>query len=575
MNNEPLILWFDQIELEHLPLVGGKNSSLGSMFQHLKPRGINLADGFAITTAAYRKFLASNNLTEKIPAILKDLNTREISDLQKRGRLVRQLILQAHIPDQLEQAVTAAYRQLGEKYQTTNTDTAVRSSATAEDLPGASFAGQQETYLNVRGEKELLVAVKKCFASLFTDRAISYRVDKGFDQTSVALSVAVQKMVRSDLGASGVAFSIDTETGFNQVVVIDGIYGLGELIVQGAVTPDEFVVFKPTLATGFSAILNKNLGVKDRKMIYGQTGTKIVKIAKVDQTKFCLSDSEIITLAKWCVEIEKYFSDKRGVYQPMDIEWAKDGQSQELFIVQARPETVQARADKNVYHEYRLKQTATQILLRGVAVGTAIASGRGRVIKNPKRISDFKAGEILVTEITDPDWEPIMKIAAAIVTDKGGRTSHAAIVSRELGIPCIVGTGQATRRLKSGQEVTVDCSSGKSGLVYAGNLPFDKITHRLDQIPPIKTRVMVNIGSPDEAFKNHYLPVAGVGLGRLEFIINSYIKIHPRALLDYPQLKNSSEKSDRQLAEKIEGLTKEHDDKRLFYINELAEGVAK
>jgi len=568
------ILWFKDLGIKDIALVGGKNAALGEMFNNLTPLGVKVPDGFAVTAYAYNYFFDKTGLKEKIKGILQGLDTKNVSDLQKRGNLVRQAILKEELPAELKEEVVKAYEILSREAGTKNLDVAVRSSATAEDLPGASFAGQQETYLNVLGDKELMEAVKKCIASLFTNRAISYRVDKGFSMFDVALSVGVQRMVRSDVGSSGVAFSIDTETGFDKVVVINGAYGLGEMVVQGQVTPDEFVVFKPTLEKGFYPILSKTLGIKDEKLVYAKKGTVRVKVPAKEQIEYSLNDDEIVKLATWAVTIEKYFSGKRGKYQPMDIEWARDGKTRELFIVQARPETIHAEASKDIYREYRLKKKG-KVLIQGTSIGAKIATGKVRVIKSAKEITKFKKGEVLVTEITDPDWEPIMKIASAIVTDKGGRTSHAAIVSRELGVPCIVGTGQGTKVLKDGKEVTVDCSSGKEGTIYEGKLEFDVIDHHLDRLPKLKTKVMANIGSPDDAFRNWYLPVAGVGLGRLEFIISSYIKIHPNALLDFNKLKKSKEAKVKSLVKKIEELTPDYKDKKEFYINELAEGVAQ
>ncbi|MEK9182457.1 MAG: phosphoenolpyruvate synthase, partial [Patescibacteria group bacterium] len=457
-----------------------------------------------------------------------------------------------------------------------DTDVAVRSSATAEDLPGASFAGQQETYLNVCGISNVLLATKKCIASLFTDRAISYRTDKGFSHFDAALSVGIQCMVRSDLSSSGVAFTIDTETGFDKVIVINGIYGLGEFIVQGEVIPDEFIIFKPALENGSkNPVIGRNIGKKNIKLVYAKNGTRREKVSLPDQRKFCLTDAEVTKLAKWCLQIEKYFSEKHSRYQPMDIEWAKDGKTGELFIVQARPETVRSGEDKNVLKEYQLKKTG-KVLAQGIAVGSKIGGGQVRILHSAKNISSFGKGEVLVTEITDPDWEPIMKIAGAIVTDKGGRTSHAAIVSRELGIPCVVGTNNATRVLKGGQEVTVDCSSGQIGNVYEGIIPFKVTEHRLDKIPKLKTKIMVNIGSPDEAFKNCHLPAEGVGLGRLEFIIASHIRIHPNALIDYPRLKAGKKTPYvKKLLKEIDNSTFLYENKTQFYADELALGIAK
>lgn len=573
---QAFIIEFKDIAIEDIPLVGGKNAALGEMYQKLMPIGVRVPNGFAITANAYRYFLKQAGIEEKISNALKGLDTHDIENLQKRGRAVRRIILSADLPPELKEEIEKAYRRLGKFYKQKNPDVAVRSSATAEDLPGASFAGQQETYLNVVGVEMVMEATKKAIASLFTDRAISYRADKGFSHFDVALSVGVQKMVRSDRASSGVSFTIDTETGFDKVVVINSSYGLGEMIVQGKVTPDEFVVFKPTFGKSYRPIISRSLGEKAKKIIYANKGIKQVSVSERDRMKFSLSDEEVLELADWSMRIEKYFSKKDGHYQPMDIEWAKDGESGNLFIVQARPETVHSMGDSSVYKEYRLKGRSESILT-GAAVGTKIASGKVRVIKDAKRIKEFKKGEVLVTEITDPDWEPIMKIASAIITDKGGRTSHAAIVSRELGIPCIVGSGDATKRLKTGQVVTVDCSSGKDGRVYGGKVEHSVIEHKLDKIPKTKTKVMVNIGSPDEAFKNHYLPVQGVGLGRLEFVIASYIQVHPNALIDYKKLKKRAEKDAnvRDVVKKIDQLTEGYRDKEDYYVEKLTEGISK
>ena len=565
------ILWYEKLGIEDVPFVGGKNAALGEMVVNLASMGIAVPGGFAITANAYRHFLDTAKLTDKIKSVLSDLDTKSLKNLQKRGAKVRKLILKARIPDDLRKEIETAYAEMERRYGK-NTDVAVRSSATAEDLPGASFAGQQETYLNISGPRAVMEATKQCIASLFTDRAISYRTDKGFSHFDVALSVGVQKMVRSDLGASGVAFSIDTETGFDKVVIINSSYGLGEMVVQGKVTPDEFVVFKPTLKEGYKALIGQDLGPKEVKMIYAGTKTKIVPTTPAERAGWSLTKDEVLKLAQWVVQVEDYFSKKHNRYQPMDTEWAKDGKTGELFIVQARPETVYASSNKQIYTEYSLKQKG-KVLALGTAVGSKISSGPVRVIRDVKNISQFKQGEVLVTEITDPDWEPIMKIASAIVTDKGGRTSHAAIVSRELGITCIVGAGNATNVLKDCQQVTVDCSSGSVGTVYEGTLSFEKIDHRLDAIPETKTKIMVNIGSPDEAFSKHFLPAKGVGLGRLEFIINSHVKIHPNALIDYEKLK--ADKTKIEIVKKIDALTLGYTDKKQFYVDELAEGIAK
>ena len=565
-----LILWFNDVGIEDIGLVGGKNAALGEMISGVVPLGIKVPGGFAVTAYAYNRFLDSTGLRNKIKELLEGLDTHNMEDLKKRGRSVREAVLGAQLPDDLNEATKEAYSKMSDMYGD-NPDVAVRSSATAEDLPGASFAGQQETFLNVVGYDAVIESVKKAFASLFTDRAISYREDKGFSHFDVALSVGVQKMVRSDLASSGVAFSIDTETGFDKVVIINSSYGLGEMIVQGKVTPDEFIVFKPTI-DNFKPIISKTPGKKDQKLVYSGNATKIDSVSPDDFDKYSLSDGEILELASWVIKIEKYFSDKHKRYQPMDVEWAKDGKTGDLFIVQARPETIHSIADKNVYKEYALKDKG-KILVKGTAVGSKIAAGKIRVIKDVKDISQFQKNEILVTEITDPDWEPIMKIASAIITDKGGRTSHAAIVSRELGIPAIVGSGNATEILANGTAVTVDCSSGVTGIVYEGELKFEVAEHRLDKIPKTRTKIMVNIGASDEAFKNHILPVSGVGLGRLEFIIASHIQIHPNALINYEKIKSSGE--NKEIIAKIDKLTAGYDDKKQYYIDELAEGIAK
>jgi pyruvate, water dikinase len=577
-----LVIWFKDLRIEDVPLVGGKNAALGEMYANLTPMGVQIPNGFALTATAYRTFFSQTGLEAEVKRILGGLNTKNLKNLQTRGKAVREAILAAKLPRELDEAVTKSYVEL-EKLYGKNPDVAVRSSATAEDLPGASFAGQQETYLNIRGVNDLLIATKRCIASLFTDRAISYRADKGFSHFDVALSVGIQKMVRSDLASSGVIFTIDTESGFDKAIVVNAIYGLGEYIVQGIVVPDEFVVWKPGLEQGFRPIIEQTLGDKKVKLVYGDPrkpmkhdltggGVKRVPVPPKEHAMFCLTEDEVLTLAKWALDIEKYFSAKHGRYQPMDIEWAKDGVTNQLFIVQARPETVQALRDRNIYREYRLSKAGDE-LVRGIAVGAKIGSGKVHVIKDAGRIGEFKAGEVLVTEITDPDWEPIMKVASAIVTDKGGRTSHAAIVSRELGIPCIVGTETATKALKNGAEVTVDCASGEVGKVYRGAIPFETVEHRLDTLPETKTKIMVNIGSPDEAFKMHFLPAKGVGLGRLEFIIASHIRIHPKALIDFPALKKDPKA--RALVKEIERLTEGYDDKSQYYVDELAEGIGK
>lgn len=575
MEKKNFVKWYSEISIVDVPIVGGKNAALGEMYSNLVPLGINVPDGFALTAEAYRHFFKKTGLDEKIKQILSGLNTKDIRNLQVRGKKVREAILKEILPQDLQEIIVESYKKLGEKYRE-NIDVAVRSSATAEDLPGASFAGQQETYLNVHGIENVLIATKKCIASLFTDRAISYRADKGFSHFDTALSVGIQCMVRSDLSASGVAFTIDTETGFDKVVVLNSIYGLGEFIVQGKVIPDEFIIFKPSLDNNIqNPIIGKNIGKKNIKLIYAKDGTKQEKVSPKDQQKFSLTDDEAVKLAKWCYEVEKHFSKKHNRFQPMDIEWAKDGKTGELFIVQARPETVISGQDKNILKEYKLQKTS-KILVNGIAVGSKIGAGKVRVLRSAKNINTFKEGEVLVTEITDPDWEPIMKIASAIVTDKGGRTSHAAIVSRELGIPCVVGSNNATKVLKNGQGVTVDASRGQVGNVYESILPFETIEHHLDKIPKVATKIMVNIGSPDDAFKNFNLPAEGVGLGRLEFIIASNVRFHPNALIDYKKLKAGKKiPAITKLLKEIDAATPLYKDKAQFYVDELARGIAK
>lgn len=573
-HNPEYIIWYKDLTIEDVPKVGGKNAALGEMVRELLPLGVRVPNGFALTAEAYNYFLDATGLRDRINKELAGLDTHDTRELMKRGETVRNMILAEELPDDLKTAVAASYLELVE--QEGAEDVAVRSSATAEDLPGASFAGQQETYLNVVGADAVIESTKKCIASLFTNRAISYRFDKGFSHTDAALSVGIQKMVRSDMATSGVMFSIDTETGFDKVVVIEGAYGLGEMVVQGKVTPDSFTVFKPSLEKGLQGIIARDIGPKEVKMIYSEQGGEIVDVPQEDRDRLCISDEEVSKLAQYALIIEKHFSTKHGRYQPMDMEWAKDGKTGELYIVQARPETVVSTRDKNVFLEYRREGEGT-ILTKGTAVGTKIAQGNVHVILDVEHIHDFKEGEVLVTEITDPDWEPIMKIASAIVTNKGGRTSHAAIVSRELGIPCIVGCGNATEVLHDGAPITVDCTS-KEGLVFEGSIPFEVTEHRLDKLPKLKTKVMVNIGSPEEAFKNTYLPVEGVGLGRLEFIIMSHIRIHPKALIEYEQLKwyaGEGQQDKQELVAEIDKLTKGYADKTRYYVDELAEGVAK
>ncbi|MBI4150352.1 phosphoenolpyruvate synthase [Candidatus Woesearchaeota archaeon] len=565
------VLWFDQIGIEDVGLTGGKNASLGEMYRLLTPKGVRIPNGFAVTAYSYRHLLEKAGIKDDIKNVLRDLDTTDMENLQERGHKVRQIIRTAEFPPELQKAIADAYHNLCKQYGE-NVDVAVRSSATAEDLPDASFAGQQETYLNIRGEEALLDACKKCFASLFTNRAISYRVDKGFDHFSIALSIGVQKMVRSDLACSGVMFSIDTESGFRDAAFITASYGLGENIVQGAVNPDEYYVFKPTLKQGFKPIIEKTVGSKTIKMIYDMQGikstTKNVSVPEEDRKKFVLTDDEILTLAKWACVIEDHYSQKAGKFKPMDMEWAKDGESNELYIVQARPETVMSQKDFSVVEEYILKERG-KALTTGHSVGEKIGRGKANIIKDVKDIANFRRGEVLVTEMTDPDWEPIMKIASAIVTNRGGRTCHAAIISRELGIPCVVGTTNGTEAIKSGQNITVSCAEGEDGYVYDGLLKYDVEKHDLKSFPKTKTAVMINVANPEIAFDLSFLPNAGVGLAREEFIINSYIQVHPRALMDFEKLQ------DEQLKQKIVELTYGYPDKTQFFIEKLAMGIGK
>ncbi|MGC8713181.1 MAG: phosphoenolpyruvate synthase [Leptodesmis sp.] len=584
-----LVLWFEEVGIADIPLVGGKNASLGEMIQQLNSKGVNVPTGFATTAYAFRYFIERAGLKEKLRQLFSDLDVEDMNNLRERGRQARSLILHTPFPAELEAAITQAYLKLCERYNgssdscdrlapdqqeeckrySVNTDVAVRSSATAEDLPDASFAGQQETYLNVYGVNAVLDACHKCFASLFTDRAISYRTIKGFSHFDVALSVGVQKMVRSDLATSGVMFSIDTETGFKNAALVTAAYGLGENVVQGAVNPDEYFVFKPTLKQGYKPILEKRLGSKEIKMVYDLGGSKLTKnipVPEPDRKKYALSDDEILTLAKWACIIEDHYSEVRGVYTPMDIEWAKDGLTGELFIVQARPETVQSQKSGNVLRNYKLQGTG-DVIVRGRAVGEMIGQGKARVILDVHKIDEFQAGEVLVTNKTDPDWEPIMKKASAIVTNQGGRTCHAAIIAREMGIPAIVGCGDATGVIKNGQDITVSCSEGEEGRVYSGLVPFEVVETELDNLPRTKTQILMNVGNPEEAFGLASVPCDGVGLARLEFIIANHIKAHPLALMHFDQLQDESVKRE------IATLTALYTHKPDFFVDKVAQGI--
>ncbi|HTE10172.1 MAG TPA: phosphoenolpyruvate synthase [Chitinophagaceae bacterium] len=576
MKSTKSILNLHEVGIGDIELVGGKNASLGEMLQHLTRLGINIPGGFVITVNAYSEFIRHNNLDEKIRELVKNIDYRSMESLRRAGLQVRGAIRNGRFPASLSQEIIDAYTILSKKYNQEATDVAVRSSATAEDLPDASFAGQQETYLNVRGPAALMDAVRNCFASLFTDRAISYRENFKFDHFAVGLSVCIQKMVRSDLGSSGVAFSLDTESGFKDVVVINGSYGLGEMIVQGSVSPDEFIVFKPALKKGFTSIIEKKIGVKDQMMVYGDDPDERVKVIPVEraaQQKFCLDDDTILTLSRWVVYIEDYYSELKQHWCPMDVEWAVDGLSKELFIVQARPETIHSRKSFDTLTEYVMRPCNAAVLVKGIAVGDKIASGKVRIMYSlDKRLmegEEFEEGDTLVTDMTDPDWEPIMKKASAIVTNKGGRTCHAAIVAREMGVPAIVGCGNATDLLNDDDEVTISCAEGDMGLVYAGHHPFDIVETRLTDLPPIKTSLMLNVASPSLAFRFSHIPHQGVGLAREEFIINNYIGIHPLALLSHRSL------NDKELSETIKRNITGFKDEEDFFVSKLSFGIAK
>ena len=560
--------------------VGGKNASLGEMIQNLSPLGVDVPDGFAITVDAYRYFIDYNNLNDSIHQIVSNTNVDDVVELRRNGLKVRQLIREGKFPSDMSDAILAAYKKLSLQYGADLTDVAVRSSATAEDLPDASFAGQQETYLNVRGDEALLSSVRNCIASLFTDRAISYRELFNFDHFEVGLSVGVQKMVRSDLAASGVAFSLDTESGFKNVVLINGAFGLGEMVVQGAVNPDEFLVFKPTLEKGFDSIIEKKMGVKQIKMIYGTNPGEMVRtipVEKDNQKKFCVDDEQVLQIAKWVTIIEKYYSELRDTYCPMDVEWAIDGLTNRLFIVQARPETIHSQRQGNNLIEYKIKDDsrADKKLVNGIAVGDKVSSGEVKILYSldgrdgSTDGADFKAGDVLVTDMTDPDWEPLMKKAAAIVTNKGGRTCHAAIIAREMGVPAIVGCGDATDILKNGMEVTISCAEGDVGFVYSGEIPFEITETNLSDLPEVEVPIMLNVASPDMAFQFSHIPNSGVGLARQEFIINNYIQVHPLALMKHKKME------DPELTKSIEKLIEGYEDEESFFVKRLSYGIAK
>ncbi|MDO9371364.1 MAG: phosphoenolpyruvate synthase [Gammaproteobacteria bacterium] len=564
------ILWFEEIALRDLPVVGGKNASLGEMYGALAAQGVKIPNGFAISARAYWHVLESAGVRGELQRLMTDIHAQGVAERARRGALARDLVRGAGIPEDLWEEIRAAYDKLCAQYGA-QTDVAVRSSATAEDLPTASFAGQQESYLNIRGHGALREAVAKCFASLFTDRAISYRIDQGFDHFQVALSVGVQRMVRSDLAASGVIFTLDTETGFRDVIFITGSYGLGENIVQGTVDPDEFYVFKPTLRTGHKPLIRRRAGSKQLRMVYADGGvgapTRNVAVPEDERRQFCISNDEALTLADYALKIEDYYSRTADKDQPMDIEWAKDGITNELFIVQARPETVQSQRRGDVLETYVLEGHAAPVL-QGKSVGQKIGAGTARVIASLDHLADFQPGEVLVAETTTPDWEPVMKQAAAIVTSRGGRTCHAAIVARELGIPAVVGAEGAMQALVSGAEFTVSCAEGEVGNIYRGKLSYRVERTELKNLGRPRTRIMMNLADPDQAFGLSFIPNDGVGLARIEFIISNSIKVHPLALLHPERV------TDHRARKMMDELTAGYADKSEYFVARLAEGVA-
>ncbi len=564
------IRFFSEIGIDDVAAVGGKNASLGEMYRNLTSQGVRVPNGFAITADAYRYLLDSSSSWKALHEALDGLKADDMEDLARRGRRAREIVYGAPLPADLEAEILSAYRRLRDEYGT-DLSVAVRSSATAEDLPTASFAGQQDTYLNVHGEARLLDACRRCFASLFTDRSIHYRVDQGFDHFKVALSIGVMKMVRADVGASGIMFSLDTETGFRDVVLISSAYGLGENIVQGALDPDEFMVFKPTFEQGCRAVLRRSLGSKKLKMVYVEGGTREatrnVPTPQSDRERFSISDEDACTLADYAIKIERHYSAHAGKPQPMDMEWAKDGIDNQIYIVQARPETAASRREARFLEEFKLRGNA-DVVLTGRAVGSRIGAGKVHVIENAARISEFKPGEVLVTDSTTPDWEPVMKQAAAIVTNRGGRTCHAAIVAREFGIPAVIGTEDATARLADGQEVTVSCAEGDVGRIYGGRVPFEVSRSDLGNLPRPQTRIMLILGNPQIAFQTSFLPNDGVGLARMEFVIAEHIKAHPMALLHPDRVEDARER------QAVLQLARNDRSGAEFFVRSLAEGIA-
>lgn len=565
------VYWFDEITKNDVALVGGKNASLGELYQHLSQAGVRVPYGFAISAEAYTVWIEQVGIRARIEEELRAVNINDVDDLALRGHRIRELIIHAEFSEALKTEIIAAYEKLSMHAGVQEVDVAVRSSATAEDLPDASFAGQQETYLNIQGAQDVLIAVKKCMASLFTNRAISYRADKHFDHFSVALSVGVQIMVRSDLASSGVMFTLDPESGYRDAVLLTGAWGLGELVVQGKIEPDEFIISKHTLDTeAFRPIVSRRLGSKKMKMVYAVEGeidvhgtVKEIPVEDVMARQFMLSDDEVLQLARWAVTIEKHYG------LPMDIEWAKDGKTQQLYIVQARPETVRSQEQSSQLSTYHIDGERSRIVVRGVAVGTKIGAGRARVIRDVSQMHEFQPGEVLVTEITDPDWEPIMKIASGIVTNSGGRTSHAAIVSRELGIPAVVGTKYATEEIEMGDDITVSCAEGEHGVVYEGILPFHVEHIDLAEIPQTRTKMMMIVADPSRIFEHARIPNTGVGLAREELIILNHIKVHPLALLHPERVQNEEERKH------IQAMTRGFASPQDFFVRTLAEGIGK
>jgi len=576
-DSEALVLPFASVGLEAIARVGGKNASLGEMIRELTARGVRVPDGFATTAAAYRLFLSANGLRARLEEILVGLDSNDLQALQAAGRAARELLLAAPLPPELSEAILTAYRALAGAGGDGPGAVAVRSSATAEDLPDASFAGQQETFLHVQGEGALLAACRRCFASLFTDRAISYRQRQGFEHLEVALSIGVQRMVRADLACSGVMFSIDTETGFADTVLLTAAYGLGENVVQGTVNPDEWLIFKPTLEQGFEPILSRRLGSKAMRMVYADpddqagTGQAVLNqpVSVDEQQRYALSDGEALSLARWACIIERHYSDRHGKATPMDIEWAKDGLSGELFILQARPETVQSRRRPALLRSWHLEPHQAEQITCGRAIGASVSSGRARVIADPRLINRFEPGDLLVTGRTDPDWEPILRRASGVVTDQGGRTCHAAIIAREMGITAVVGTGDGTRTIRDGESITVSCCQGDVGYVYRGRLGFHMEEQTLVDLPPTRTAILMNVGRPEEAFNLAAIPCDGVGLARLEFIIANHIRVHPLALLQPERV------SDAKQREAILALCRGYGRPADYYVDLLAQGMAR